>query len=255
MKSILSKKKPEKRLLKRLQKRAGRAKSGQITVRRRGGGAKKLYRMVDFGQEQINMPAKIIALEYDPYRAARIALLEYENGKKQYCLAINGLKVDDEVVIAEKAKVKDGNRMRLINIPIGTEICNVELRPNQGGKIIRSAGASAIVLAHEGKYAHLKMPSKEIRKVFLQCFATVGRISHSEHQLRKLTKAGQTRLMGRRPQVRGAVMSPTAHPHGGGEGRTPIGMPGPKTPWGKPARGVKTRRNKSTNKYIIERRK
>lgn len=251
----LSKKKPEKRLLKRLKKRAGRAKSGQITVRHRGGGVKKLYRVISFGQEWIGMPAKIIAFEYDPYRTANIALLEYENGKKEYRLAINGLKVGDEILAAEKAKVKDGNRMRLVNIPIGAEICNVELRPNQGGKIIRSAGSSAVILAHEGEYTHLKMPSKEVRKVFSQCFATVGRISHPEHQLRKLKKAGQRRLMGGRPRVRGTVMSPTAHPHGGGEARTPIGMPAPKTPWGKPARGVKTRRNKATEKYIIKKRK
>ncbi len=253
-KSIITKKKPEKKLLKRIKKRAGRAKSGTITVRHRGGGVKRLYRIIDFGQKKIDMPATVIAIEYDPYRTAYIILLEYEDKEKRYRLAPDKINVGDKVIISETAKITNGNRMRLENIPIGTMVYNVELRPGQGGKIVRSAGASAQILTHEGKYTHLKMPSKEIRKVFQKCFASIGRISYPEHRFKKMRKAGQIRLRGRRPQVRGTVMSPRAHPHGGGEGKTPIGMPGPKTPWGKPARGVKTRRRKATEKYIIKRR-
>lgn len=255
MKSILTKKKPEKKLLVRLKKRAGRNKAGRITVRHRGGGAKRFYRKVSFGQERINDSAKVIALEYDPYRTAFLMLLEYPDTEKAYRLAPRGIKIQDTIQIAEKTEIKFGNRLKLKNIQIGIEVFNVELIPGNGGKIIRSAGTSAQVLAHEGKYTHLKMPSKEIRKVLSECFGTIGQVSHSEHRYEKLRKAGQTRLKGRRPQVRGTVMSPRAHPHGGGEGKTPIGMPGPKTPWGKPARGVKTRRRKLTNKYIIKRRK
>jgi len=253
-KTPLTKKKPEKRLLIRIKRRAGRSKSGRITVRHRGGGAKRLYRIVDFKQRRIDLPAKVLALEYDPYRTAYIALLEYENKEKRYRLAPYNLKVGDEIIISEKAKPELGNRMRLENIPIGTDVYNVELVPNEGGKIVRSAGTSAQVLAHEGKHTHLKMPSKEIRKVSRKCFASIGRVSKPEHRFERLRKAGQIRLKGRRPQVRGTVMSPRAHPHGGGEGKTSIGMPAPKTPWGKPARGVKTRRRKSTKKYIIKRR-
>ncbi len=255
MKSILSKKEPEKRLLTRLKTRAGRGRFGKITTRHRGGGVKRLYRQVSFGEEYLNVPAKVIALEYDPYRPAYLALLEYENGKRVYQLAVHELKVGDVVIAAEKAKIQNGNRMRLENIPLGTMVCNIELDPGQGGKIVRSAGASSEMIAQEGKYTQLKMPSKEIRKVLSRCFATIGRISHFEHRFEKKRKAGQTRWEGRRPYVRGKVMSPRAHPHGGGEGKSPIGMPGPKTPWGKPARGEKTRRRKLTNKYIVKRRK
>ncbi|MBL7156251.1 MAG: 50S ribosomal protein L2 [Candidatus Pacebacteria bacterium] len=255
MKKIFTKKEPEKRLLIRIKRRAGRAKSGRITVRHQGGGAKRLYRIIDFGQKRKDEQAKVIAIEYDPYRTSYLILLEYPDGKKVYRLALDQIKVGDSIVIAEKAENKIGNRMKLINIPLGVMVCNVEMIPEKGGKIVRSAGASALILSHEGKYTHLKMPSKEIRKILSQCYATIGQISNTEHRYKKLRKAGQTRLMGKRPQVRGTVMSPRAHPHGGGEGKTPIGMPAPKTPWGKPARGVKTRRNKSTNKYIIQTRK
>jgi len=255
MKKILTKEKPEKKLLLRLKKRAGRSKSGRITVRHRGGGVKRLYRIVDFGQKKKDIPAKVIALEYDPYRTAYLMLLEYEDGKKCYRLAPHDIKVGDKVKISETTEIKIGNRLKLKNIPVGTEVFNVELKPGRGGQIVKAAGTAAQVLAHEQKYTHLKMPSKEVRKVLSECFATIGRVSHPEHRYKKLKKAGQTRLKGRRPQVRGTVMSPRAHPHGGGEGKTPIGLPHPKTPWGKPARGVKTRKRKSTDKYIIKRRK
>ena len=253
--SPITKGKPEKKLLIRIKKHAGRNSAGKITVRHRGGGVKRLYRKINFGQERIGQSAQVIAIEYDPYRTAYIMLLEYEDGKKAYRIAPKGINVKESITIAEKALVKIGNRTRLEDIPIGTMVFNVELIPGEGGKIVRSAGVSAEILAHEGKYTNLKMPSKEVRKVNRKCFATVGRVSHFDHRFEKLRKAGQTRLKGRRPQVRGTVMAPNAHPHGGGEGKTPIGMPGPKTPWGKPARGVKTRRRKSTTKYIISRRK
>jgi len=255
MKNLLTKKKPEKKLLLRLRKSAGRARTGKITIRHRGGGVKRLYRIINFGQEKKDQIAKVIALEYDPYRTAFIALLEYPDGQRVYRLAPHDIKIGDEVVIADKAEIKIGNRMKLKNIPIGTQVFNIELSPGKGGQIVRAAGTSAQVLAHEGKYTHLKMPSKEIRKVLSECFATIGQVSHPTHRYEKLKKAGQVRLKGRRPQVRGTVMSPRAHPHGGGEGKTPIGLPYPKTPWGKPARGVKTRKRKWTDKYIIKRRK
>lgn len=251
----LTKKRPEKRLTAYLKRRAGRSKSGRVTVRHRGGGAKRLYRIINFGQEEIDKPGKIIALEYDPYRTAYIMLVKYADGKKAYRIAPQDIKIGDEVIISEKAEIKIGNRMKLKNIAIGTMVYDIELKPNKGGQIVRSAGTSAEILAQEEKYVHLKMPSKEVRKVLSQCFATIGQVSRSGHRYEKLKKAGQTRLKGRRPQVRGTVMSPRAHPHGGGEGKTTIGMTHPKTPWGKLARGGKTRRRKSTNKYIIKRRK
>ena len=251
----LTKKKPEKRLRKYLKRRAGRARSGRVTVRHRGGGARRLYRIIDFGQKTMDKPGKVIALEYDPYRTGYLMLLQYDNNKKAYKIAPEGIKTGDTVLVSEKAEIKIGNRMKLKNILPATQIFNIELNPGKGGQIVRSAGASALVLSHEGKYTHLKMPSKEIRKVLSECFATIGQVSHAGHRYEKLRKAGQTRLKGRRPQNRGTVMSPRAHPHGGGEGKTPIGLPHPKTPWGKPARGVKTRRRKSTEKYIIKRRK
>lgn len=254
-KKILTKKKPEKRLLLRLQKKAGRGAGGRITVRHQGGGVKRLYRIVDFGQEKIDIPAKIIALEYDPYRTAFIALLEYQDGDKRYRIAPHGLKVGDEIICSEKADIKLGNRMKLKNIPIGTIIYDVEIESGRGGKIIRSAGTGAKVLAQEGKYVHLEMPSKEIRKVFQECFASVGQVSHPEHRYKVIGKAGRARKKGKRPTVRGSAMVPADHPHGGGEGKAPIGMKHPKTPWGKPALGVKTRRRRKTDKYIIKRRK
>jgi len=251
---ILTKKRPEKGLLLRLKKRAGRAK-GRITVRHRGGGAKRLYRIIDFGQKKMDIKGKVISLEYDPYRTAFIMLLEYPDGERVYRLAPQGIKVGDEVIVSEKAEIKIGNRMKLKNIPIGINVFNIELRPGEGGKIVRSAGTSAEILAQEEKYTHLKMPSKEIRKVLSECFATIGQISRPEKKYEKLRKAGQVRLKGRRPQVRGTVMSPKAHPHGGGEEKSPVGLAYPKTPWGKPARGVKTRKRKWTDKLIIQRRR
>ncbi len=254
-KEILTKKEPEKSLLLPLKKSAGRSNSGRITVRHRGGGSKRMYRIIDFGQEKLNIPGKVIALEYDPNRTAYIALLEYEDGEKRYRLAPHGIKVGDEVICAEKAEIKIGNRMMLKNIPVGTMVYNVEISPGQGGKLVRAAGTGAKVLAHEGKYANLEMPSTEIRRVPSECFATIGTLSRPEWRFEEVGKAGRNRRRGKRPAVRGVAMNPVDHPHGGGEGRSPIGMKFPKTPWGKPARGVKTRKKKWTDKLIIKRRK
>lgn len=253
--NVLTKKKPEKGLLLSLKKRAGRGSSGRITVRHKGGGAKKLYRIVDFGQEKINMKAKVIAFEYDPYRTAFLALLEYEDRDKRYRIAPADLKVGDEVICSEKAEIRIGNRMKIKNIPVGTMVYNIELESSRGGRIVRSAGTGAKVLAHEEKYTNLQMPSSEIRKILQECYATVGTVSYPEWRYTKIEKAGRSRLKGRRPTVRGSAMNPVDHPHGGGEGKAPIGLKYPKTPWGKPALGVKTRRKRWTDKYIIKRRK
>lgn len=253
--SALTKKKPEKGLISTLKKRGGRNIQGRITSRHKGGGAKRMYRHVDFKREKIDIPAKVIALEYDPNRSAFIALLEYQDKEKRYILAPQKLKVDDEITTSEKTELKPGNRMKLKNIPIGTLVYNVELEPNMGGIAVRGAGTGAKVLAHEGKYANLVMPSSEIRKVPKECFASIGLVSNSEHRYVRIGKAGRSRLKGKRPRVRGSAMNPVDHPHGGGEGRTGIGMKHPKTPWGKPALGVKTRKKRWTNKLIIKRRK
>ena len=255
MKKLLFKKKPEKKLLLSIKRRGGRNKQGRITVRHRGGGPKRLYRIIDWGQEKFNVPAKVIALEYDPFRTAFIALLEYQGKKKAYQLAPQKLKIGDEIITAEKAEIKIGNRMKLKNIPVGTTIYNVEIQTSKGGKLIRSAGTGGIILAHENNYTHLKMPSSEIRRILQENFASIGAVSHSEHRFASLKKAGSVRHRGRRPQVRGLAMNPVDHPHGGGEDRVGIGMKHPKTPWGKPALGVKTRRRKQTDKYILQRRK
>ncbi len=255
MEKILTKKEPEKTLVRSLKKRGGRANSGRITVRHRGGGRKRLYRMIEFSQERLAEKATVKALEYDPNRTAFLALLEYQDGKKTYILAPQGLNIGDEVLFDEKAPLSPGNRLRLKDIPVGTFIHNVELVPGGGGKMVRGAGTSAQVIAQEGKYTHLKMPSGELRKVIGQCFASVGEISNPEHRFQKLGKAGRARRKGIRPTVRGSAMSPVDHPHGGGEGRAPIGLKYPKTPWGKPALGVRTRKKKWTDKLIIERRK
>ena len=223
-KQKLDKKEPEKKLLVFRKKRAGRNKAGRITVRHRGGGAKRLYRIVDFGQEKQGQKGKVAAVEYDPNRTCFLEL-------------------------------KPGNRMKLKNIPVGTMVFNIALKPEGKGVIVRSAGSSAKVLAHEGKYTDLVMPSTEVRKVLSECYATIGTVSNPEKRYQKIGKAGRVRLSGRRPTVRGSVMSPIAHPHGGGEGRSPIGLKYPKTPWGKPARGVKTRKKKWTDKLIVKRRK
>lgn len=250
----LTKKNPEKNLLVSLKKRAGRAKTGRITVRHRGGGAKRLYRIVDFGQQRIGQKAEVIALEYDPYRTAFICLLQYPDKAKRYRLAAQGMMVGDEVIIAENEDIKSGNRIKLKNIPIGTIVFNIELQPGKGGIMARSAGCGVKVLAHEAGFSHLEMPSKELRKVPQECFATVGVVSRAEHRYRKLGKAGLSRWKGKRPTVRGSAMAPADHPHGGGEGRAGIGLKHPKTPWGKPAHGVKTRRKKRSDKHILRRR-
>ncbi|MEK7503823.1 MAG: 50S ribosomal protein L2 [Patescibacteria group bacterium] len=252
--SLLTKKAPEKSLLLSWFRSSGRAASGRITSRHRGGGVKKNYRLVDFSQDKLGIAAKVLAFEYDPYRTAFLALLEYADNDKRYALAPQGLKVGDTVICEAKTELLPGNRLQLKNIPVGTQVYNIELEPGRGGKMVRGAGASAQVLALEGKYAHLKMPSSEIRQVLGECFASVGALARGEHMYIKLGKAGASFYRGRRPHVRGSAMSPMDHPHGGGNGKTPIGMAGPKTPWGKPARGVHTRKRSWTNKYIIQRR-
>ncbi|MBM3250771.1 MAG: 50S ribosomal protein L2 [Candidatus Nealsonbacteria bacterium] len=255
MKSLLTKKKPEKKLLITLKEKAGRARTGRITVRHRGGGVKRRYRLVDFGQKKINIPAKVIALEYDPCRTAFLMLLEHEGGQKSYQIAPQGIKIGDKIICQEKAEIRTGNRLKLKNITIGTMVYNVELTPGQGGKIVRSAGAAAKVLASEGKYVNLEMPSKEVRMLLAENYASVGMVSYPEWRYKIVGKAGRSRLGGRRPVVRGSAMNPVDHPHGGGEGRTSIGLKYPKTPWGKPALGVRTRKKKWTDKFIIQRRK
>jgi large subunit ribosomal protein L2 len=270
---ILTKKKPEKKLLLSLKNKAGRGRSGRITVRHRGGGAKRLYRLIDFGQEKLEIPGKVVALEYDPNRTAYIALIEYGDGdrrdksqraprptnagisEKRYILAPKDLKVGDEIICQEAAEIKTGNRIKLMNIPVGAQVYNIELESGKGGKIVKAAGTSAKVIAQEPPYTHLELPSKEIRKIPQQCFASIGQVSHSEKRFEKIGKAGRKRLKGWRPTVRGTAMIPPDHPHGGGEGRSPIGLKHPKTPWGKPAKGVKTRRKKWTEKLIIKQRK
>ena len=254
--SILTKKRPEKKLLKSLKKKAGRTRSGRITVRHRGGGSKKLYRIVDFGQEKLDLKAKVVALEYDPNRNAFLALLEYPDAEKKYIIAPHNLKVGDEVIFSEKASISVGNRMKLKNIPVGTIVHNIELIPGKGGKLARGAGSGATILAHENKFCHLRMPSYEIRKISGECFASIGEVSCPEHRFVKIGKAGRVRHKGRRPKVRGSAMNPCDHPHGGGEGRAPIGLKHPKTPWGKPAKGVKTRKKrKQSDKFILKRRR
>jgi len=255
-KNILTRKKPEKGLLLSFKNWAGRNQQGRITVRHQGGGVKRRYRIVDFGQGKKDMPAKVIALEYDPYRTAFLMLLEYPDKERRYQLAPEGIKVGQEIFCKDLATIDKGNRMKIKNIPIGTLVYNIELIPGQGGKIVRSAGSSAKVLAQEGKYVNLEMPSKEIRRVPRECFASIGQLSHSDWRYTIIGKAGISRRKGIRPAVRGTVMNPVDHPHGGGEGRTPRGLKHPKTPWGKPALGVKTRKRKKwTNKLIIARRK
>ncbi len=252
--SMLSDKKPEKKFLVSLSRHAGRSYSGRITVRHRGGGARRLYRIVSFGQDKLNVPGKITAIEYDPYRTAFIALVEYGDGDKRYILAPQGISASDEIICASAAPLKNGNRMQLKNIPVGTTVYNIELHPGRGGQLVRSAGSSATVLAHEGKYTHISMPSTEVRKVLSECFASIGALSRPEHRYINMGSAGRMRHRGVRPRVRGSAMNPVDHPHGGGEGRAPIGLKHPKTPWGKPALGVKTRRRKWTDKYILQRR-
>jgi len=242
-------------LLLTLKRKAGRGAGGRISVRHKGGGGvKKRYRIIDFGQEKTDIPAKVIALEYDPNRTAFIMLLEYEDGEKRYRLCPQGLEVGDKIICSEATEAKTGNRMKLKNILVGTPVYNIEIQPGKGGKIIRGAGTSAKVLAQEGKYADIAMSSGETRKISRECFASIGQVSFPEHKFIRLGKAGRSRHLRKRPTVRGTAMNPVDHPHGGGEGRTGIGLKYPKTPWGKPALGVKTRKRKWTDKYIIKRR-
>lgn len=251
----ITKDEPEKSLVVPLKKHAGRNFQGRITVRHRGGGHKRLYRIIDFKRrDKEGIPAKVISIEYDPNRTARIALLQYADGEKRYILAPLGLQVGDVVMSGPQAEIKVGNALPLASIPVGTLVHNVELYPGHGGQLARAAGAAAQLLGKEEGYAILRLPSGEIRKVRLECYATIGQVGNLEHANIKLGKAGRKRWLGIRPTVRGSAMSPRDHPHGGGEGRAPIGLPYPKTPWGKHALGKKTRRNKATDKYIIQRR-
>ena len=252
----ITKKSPEKSLLDIKKKNAGRNSYGRITVRHQGGGNKQKYRVIDFKRNKVDMPATVIGIEYDPNRSANIALIQYEDAEKAYILAPIGLKDGDKVISADKADIKPGNCMTIANIPVGTMIHNIELNPGQGGKLVRAAGQEAQLMAKEGKYAHLRLPSGEMRLVLAVCKATIGTVGNADHENIKIGKAGRTRHMGIRPSVRGSVMNPVDHPHGGGEGKAPVGHSGPMTPWGKPALGYKTRqKNKKSNKFITKRRK
>ena len=253
--SELSKVTPEKSLLKPLKKNSGRNSYGRITVRHRGGGNRRKYRVIDFKRTKFDVKATVKTLEYDPNRSAHIALIEYADGEKAYILAPVGLKVGDTVVAGPSADIKPGNALPLTNIPVGTFIHNVELYPGKGGQLARAAGNAAQLMAKEGVYALLRLPSGELRNVPVQCMATVGQVGNLDHENVKIGKAGRTRHMGIRPTVRGSVMNPNDHPHGGGEGKSPIGRPGPVTPWGKPALGYKTRAKKNrSDKLIVKRR-
>ncbi len=245
---------PEKSLVTDLRKQGGRNARGKVTVRHRGGGAKRAYRLIDFKRDKFGVPARVATIEYDPNRSARIALLHYADGEKRYILAPVGIQVGDDVMSGPQAEARVGNAMPLANIPVGSQIHNIELRPGRGGQIVRSAGAAAQLLAKEGDYATIRLPSGEMRMVLQVCMATMGQVGNLDHSNIKLGKAGRKRHLGIRPTVRGSAMSPRDHPHGGGEGRSPIGMPGPRTPWGKVALGRKTRRNKRTDKLIVRRR-
>ena len=254
--SEITKKTPEKSLLEVKKSKAGRNAQGKITVRHQGGGNRQKYRKIDFKRNKLDMEAEVIGIEYDPNRSANIALIKYEDGTLSYILAPKGLKDGDKVVSADTADIKPGNCLKLENIPVGTLVHNVEINPNQGGKLVRAAGQSAQLMAKEGKYAHLRLPSGEMRLVLACCKATIGVIGNEEHENIKLGKAGKTRHLGVRPTVRGSVMNPVDHPHGGGEGRAPVGHAGPMTPWGKPALGYKTRaKHKKSNRLITKRRK
>ena len=251
----ITKKEPEKSLLKPLKRKAGRSNQGRITVRHRGGGAKRMYRIIDFKRNKLGIPGEVTAIEYDPNRSARIALIHYTDGEKRYILAPIGLKVGDTIMTGSDAEIKAGNALPLRAMPTGTAIHNIELHRGKGGQLVRSAGVSAQLMAKEGSYALVRMPSGEIRRIHIECSATIGQVGNVDHRHIKLGKAGRKRHMGWRPTVRGSAMTPRDHPHGGGEGRSPIGLPGPKTPWGKPAMGYRTRRNKVTGSMIVKRRK
>lgn len=245
---------PEKSLLRPIRERAGRNNQGRVTVRHRGGGHKRMYRVIDFRRNKHGIPARVESIEYDPNRSARIALLVYTDGERRYILAPLGLKVGAQLMSGPEAEVRVGNALPLRNIPLGTMIHNIELQPGRGGQLVRSAGTAAQLMAKEGEYAQVRLPSGEVRKVPMDCLATIGQVGNLDHANVSLGKAGRKRWLGWRPAVRGTAMDPNSHPHGGGEGRSPVGMPGPKTPWGKPALGYKTRKNKRTDKMIVRRR-
>jgi large subunit ribosomal protein L2 len=250
----ITKTRPERSLIIHPRSYGGRDATGRITVRHRGGGNRKYIRIIDFKREKHNIPAKVAAIEYDPNRTARLALLFYADGEKRYIIAPLGIKVGDTLFSGPQAEIRPGNCLPLANIPVGTMVHNLELQEGKGAQLVRSAGGSAQVLAKEGEYAQIRLPSGEVRLVRQTCYATIGQVGNLDHSNVKLGKAGRKRNMGIRPTVRGTAMSPRDHPHGGGEGRQPTGMPGPKTPWGRPARGYKTRLNKRTDKYIVRRR-
>ena len=247
----ITKKKPEKSLLAPLKSNAGRNNSGRITVRHRGGGAKRQLRIIDFKRDKAGVPGRVASIEYDPNRTARIALIHYRDGDKRYILAPVGLKPGDMIEAGPSAEIKLGNALPLRNIPTGTAIHNIEMQPGRGGQIVRSAGSSAQLMAKEEEFGLVRLPSGELRRVPINCTATIGQVSNVENSMIKLGKAGRNRWRGKRPTVRGSAMNPCDHPHGGGEGKAPIGMPGPKTPWGKPARGFRTRRRTDGDKYIV----
>lgn len=250
----ITKAKPEKSLLLPLKRKAGRSNQGKITVRHRGGGAKRRLRLLDFRRDKLGIPGRVVAIEYDPNRSARIALIYYADGEKRYILAPLGLNVGDVIKSGGDAEVKPGNALPLKLIPAGTLIHNIELEVGGGGQLVRSAGASAQLMAKEGEYALVRLPSGELRRIRGDCLATIGQVGNVDHRSISLGKAGRKRWLGVRPTVRGSAMTPRDHPHGGGEGRSPVGLPGPKTPWGKPAMGYKTRKPKASDKLIIKRR-
>jgi len=253
--SVLSKVKPERSLLEPMKTTAGRNNTGRITVRHHGGGNRTKYRVIDFKRNKVGVPATVLTLEYDPNRTAFIALIQYEDGVKSYILAPNGLSVGDTVMSGEGADIKAGNALPISSIPVGTVIHNIELYPGKGGQLVRSAGNFAQLIAKEGKYGLVRLPSGELRNIPMNCYATVGQVSNLDHDNVKIGKAGKKRHMGWRPTVRGSVMNPVDHPHGGGEGKSPVGRPGPVTPWGKPALGYKTRnKHKASDKFIVRRR-
>jgi len=249
----ITKSKPEKSLLRPLKKRGGRNNQGRITVRHQGGGHKRMYRLIDWKRDKLGIPATVLAIEYDPNRAARIALLQYEDGEKRYMVAPSNLKVGTQLVSGKDAEISLGNSLPLRNIPTGTTIHNIELRPGQGAKLVRSAGNQAQLMAKEGDWAQVRLPSGEVHRIHCDCKATIGQVGNPEHAAMKIGKAGRSRWMGIRPTVRGSVMNPRDHPHGGGEGKAPRGGQ-PQTPWGKPAMGYRTRRRKDTDKFIVRRR-
>ena len=251
----ITKTKPEKSLTTSLKKNAGRNSYGRITVRHQGGGSRRKYRIIDFKRRKVDVPATVVSIEYDPNRTANIALLQYEDGEKAYILAPIGLTVGSKVMAGKNADIKPGNSLPISSIPVGTMIHCIELKPGKGAQMVRSAGNAAQLMAKEGKYAHVRLPSGEMRLISVDCIATIGQIGNTEHENIKLGKAGKSRWLGKRPEVRGSVMNPNDHPHGGGEGKSPVGRPGPVTPWGKPALGYKTRNTKkASSKFITKRR-